>query len=216
VNEREIVSHLVTRHRPAAIVLVGSRADGAARPGSDWDLYLLLPEGRGGGGGVTPAPEELGGEQLDVGLVQLPIPDERIAALFGPNLQPARVLLDDEARKAESLVRRAARLYAAGRKLSPAERTQREHEFARNLARMRARADQPGAFFEALTFVFYLAHRAWYEVLHDRWSLSVHRALPEIGHADPEFHQCLVTLMDARETAARITAAEAIFARLFR
>jgi hypothetical protein len=31
--ESEIVRHLVARHRPAAIVLVGSRADGAAPPG---------------------------------------------------------------------------------------------------------------------------------------------------------------------------------------
>ena len=216
VSEREIVSHLVARHRPAAIVLVGSRADGAARPGSDWDLYVLLPPDRGAAPGVTPAPESLGGESLDVGLVGLPIPDGRILPLFGPNLQQARVLLDDEQRSAESLVRRAARLYAAGRGLSPAQRTSREHELARNLARMRARADQPGAFFEAVTFVFYLAHRAWYEVLHDRWSVSVHRALPEIARADPEFHECLVTLMDSREPSARIAAAEAIFARLFR
>src|SRR5262245_9312752 len=208
VTESEIVAHLVARHRPAAIVVVGSRADGVARPGSDWDLYVLLPDGGESGSGVTPAPEELGGESLDVGLVRLPIPDERILATFGPNLQQARVVLDDEEGRARSLCERAQRLYAAGRRLTSRERELRRHELLRNVSRMRARGDEPGAFFEAVTYVFYLAHRAWFEVLHDRWSLSVHRALPEIARKDLEFHECLVTLMGPGEPAARIAAAE--------
>jgi hypothetical protein len=85
----------------------------------------------------------------------------------------------------------------------------------RNLARMRARSDQLGAFFEALTFFFYLAHRSWFEVLHDRWSQSVHRALPEIERSDPEFHGLLETLAGDAPRDARIEAAAALFAILF-
>ncbi len=86
---------------------------------------------------------------------------------------------------------------------------------SRNLARMKARSDEPGPFFEALTYVFYISHRYWYEVLHDRWSVSVHRAMPEIAERDPQFHRHLQTLIDGPEPDARISAAEAIFDALF-
>jgi hypothetical protein len=120
-SEREIVAFLRERHRPAAIVVVGSRADGLARPGCDWDLYLLL-EGR-------------------------------------PDL------------------------------VAPAGSPKRSGASA--------------------------AHRSWFEVLHDRWSQSVHRALPEIERSDPEFHGLLETLAGDAPRDARIEAAAALFAILF-
>jgi hypothetical protein len=79
---------------------------------------------------------------------------------------------------------------------------------------MRGRADQAGPFFESLTSFFYRAHRSWYEVLHDRWSRSVHRAMPEIEAVDPVFHAQLLVLIDGPSAAARVAAAEQIFAML--
>jgi hypothetical protein len=171
--------------------------------------------GLAGARGPIPAPEVWDGELLDVGLVRLPVAPEAIPAVFGPNLERARVLLDDAAGTATRICAQARELYARGRGLSPAERRERRHAIARNLARMRARAGEPGPFFEALAYVFYLAHRCWYEVLHDRWSESVHRAMPEIRRADPEFHDLLLALIDAPSPAAKIAAAEAIDRRLF-
>jgi hypothetical protein len=214
-SERDVLEHLVARFSPAAVILVGSRADGVSRSRSDWDLYVLLREDGSHAAGVTPAPEIFRGEHLDVGLARLPIPADGILALFGPNLQQARVLLDDEHASARKLCERAARLYAAGRKLTREERERREHELRRNVARMRARAGEPGAFLESVAFVFHLAHRSWYEILHDRWSLSVHRAMPEIAREDPQFHERLVTLAESPSPEARIAAAEAILERLF-
>jgi hypothetical protein len=214
-TEREIVAHLVGSYAPEAIVLVGSRADGCARPGSDWDLYVLLPPDRSAPRGPVPAPDTFEGELLDVALVRLPIAASEIGALFGPNLQQARVLCDNAGADAARLCAQARELYARGRALPRAEIARRRHEMARNLARMRARADEPGAFFEALTYFFYTAHRAWYEVLRDRWSVSVHRALPEIAELDPAFHRRLQTLIDGASPALRIEAAEAIFEALF-
>ncbi len=43
LSERDVIDHLVSKHDPEAIILVGSRSDGRARAGSDWDLYVLLP-----------------------------------------------------------------------------------------------------------------------------------------------------------------------------
>ena len=86
---------------------------------------------------------------------------------------------------------------------------------SRTLARMKTRSDEPGPFFEALTYVFYISHRYWYEVLHDRWSVSVHRAMPEIAERDPQFHRHLQTLIDGPAPEARIRSAEAIFDALF-
>ncbi|MGH7292909.1 MAG: nucleotidyltransferase domain-containing protein, partial [Myxococcota bacterium] len=172
-SEREIVEFLIARHDPAAIILVGSRADGLARPGCDWDLYVLVRPTETRVDRVVPAPAVFADEQLDIGLVQLPIADEKLLALFGPNLQQARVLLDDDRQVAATLCERALQLYARGRGLTDTELDLREHELARNLARMRARSDQPGAFFEAALYFFHHAHRSWFEVLHDRWSLSV-------------------------------------------
>jgi hypothetical protein len=134
------------------------------------------------------------GELLDLGLTALPVADDAVLALFGPNLQQARVLLDTPEGAAARVVAVAQAAYTRGRGLTADEKRLRHHELARNVARMRARIDEPGAFFEAASFVFHLAHRAWYEVRHDRWSLSVHRALPEIRERDPAFHRRLEQL----------------------
>lgn len=214
-GESEIIAFLIERHEPEAIILVGSRADGAERPGSDWDLYLLLPETAERVVGVLSAPSVLDDELLDVGLIRLPIADDQVPSLFGPNLQQARVLLDNAAEVARRICELARRRYAAGRGLTARERQLRKHELARNLARMRARAAQRGAYFEAVAWYFHLAHRSWFEILHDRWSLSVHRALPEIQRVDPSFHRLLATLIEEARPDARIRAAEAIFRLLF-
>jgi hypothetical protein len=213
--EDEIVAFVRERHAPEAIIVVGSRADGAARTGCDWDLYALCARLPGDPKSAVPAPAEFCGELLDIALVELPVPDERILAVFGPNLQHARILLDREDGIANRLCERAAELYARGRGLTQFERDARRHDLLRNLRRMEARADQPGAFFEALTYFFYLAHRSWYEVLHDRWSQSVHRALPEIAQIDPAFHHQLEVLMGDLPAKARVVAARAIARALF-
>ncbi len=214
LSEVRIVAHLVAEHGAAAIILVGSRADGQGRPGSDWDVYVLR-DAAGPAHAVVPAPEELEGELLDVGLVALPVADEAILAIFGPTLQQARVLLDTADGAAARIVAVAQAAYGRGRGLSAREKRLRRHELARNVARMRARVDQPGAFFEAASFVFYLAHRTWFEVRHDRWSQSVHRALPEIRERDPEFHRWLEQLWSAGDPEGCLVAAEAILAHLF-
>ncbi len=215
LSEAELLAHLRRRFDPEAVILVGSRADGCERPGSDWDLYLLLRGAPAPAGAVIAAPERLRGELLDIGLVRLPVPADAVIELFGPNLQQARVLLEDTAGSAATICRVAGERYGRGRGLAPAEIRRREQELLRNLARMRARAAEPGPFFEALAFFFYAAHRAWYEVLHDRWSQSVHRAMPEIQANDPGFHTDLIALIEEPAPAARIAAAERLLAALF-
>jgi hypothetical protein len=208
------VEHLRERHRARAIVLVGSRADGAARPGSDWDLYVLV-EGEPGPPGPVPKPECFEGEWLDVGIVRLPVAPDAILPVFGPNLQEARVLLDSEDGVGSALVAEARRRYALGLRLSDAEVGVRRHALARTLARMRARRDEPGPFFESVAWLFYVAHRWWYELARGRFSVSVHRALPEIARADPEFHAALLALVHGATPEARIAAAETIERALF-
>lgn len=214
-SEQEIVRHLVSRYHPEAIIAVGSRADGRARPGSDWDLYLLLAPDPSAPRGPIAAPDSFDAELLDVALVRLPIAESEIGLLFGPNLRNARILTDNARSDAARICESAAALYARGRRLSPEEIERRRHEMARNVARMKARADEPGPFFEALRYVFYIAHRSWYEVLRDEWSLSVHRAMAEIEQRDPTFHRPLLTLALSSRPAERIEAADEIFRRLF-
>ncbi|HXZ84037.1 MAG TPA: hypothetical protein VEI82_00990 [Myxococcota bacterium] len=52
-------------------------------------------------------------------------------------------------------------------------------------------------------------------MLHDRWSQSVHRALPEIERADPAFHRQLEALTGDSRAQARVEAARAILETLF-
>ncbi len=214
-SERDVIDHLVAKHDPEAIILVGSRSDGQARAGSDWDLYILLPPDSSGIRGPVPAPDVLGGDLLDAALVRLPIDESQIGTIFGPNLQHAKILLDNKNADAAAICDYARGLYNAGRGLSPQEIEGRRHEMSRNLARMKTRSDEPGPFFEALTYVFYISHRYWYEVLHDRWSVSVHRAMPEIAERDPQFHRHLQTLIESPDPQERIRAADLIFDALF-
>ncbi|MEE9253936.1 MAG: nucleotidyltransferase domain-containing protein, partial [Pseudomonadales bacterium] len=182
-----------TEFEPTSIVLVGSRADGVARPESDWDIYVLIDDGNGPSA-PTPTPRKFDGQTLDVALTSLSIPLSRVVDVFGPNLQQSRILMDDLNETAKALVTAAHTAYAKGRKLAPSEISQRVAQMRRNIETMETRRDEVGPFFEALAFVFYIAHRWWYEVTHDRWSQSVHRAMPEIAREDPEFHANLVTL----------------------
>ena len=125
------------------------------------------------------------------------------------------MLLDTPDGAAARIVAVAQAAYARGRGLGARETRLRRHVLLRNVARMRARSDDPGAFLEAVGSVFHLAHRRWYEVLHDRWSQSVHRALPEIRAKDPEFYRWLETLSGPAAPEARVVAAEAILSHLF-
>jgi len=80
---------------------------------------------------------------------------------------------------------------------------------------MIGRRDQPGAFFEALTFVFYVSHRYWYEIIHHRYSQSVHRAMVEIQTEDPDFYANLIVLTSSESIDAKISAAQRLYTRLF-
>jgi len=213
-TERQVVEHLRQTLRADAAILVGSRADGTAREQSDWDCYALIDDGTGPRG-PSPAPAIIDGARIDAGVVHLPVASTDVLRIFGPNLQDARVLFDTDARAAQAIVDAAASIYAHGRKLTGAERTMRAEQMARNIATMVSRGDEPGPFFEALTFIFYTAHRNWYEVLHDSFSKSVHRAMPEIAAQDPAFHTELLALASSMPKERKLSAARALYARLF-
>lgn len=42
---QRLVDRVVDRMHPEAIWLIGSRAEGRARPGSDYDLLVVMPDG---------------------------------------------------------------------------------------------------------------------------------------------------------------------------
>ena len=214
MTEQDVGTYLKREFAADAVIVVGSRADNVARDGSDWDCYVLIDDGTGP---TVPRPEprELEGAQLDIGVVHLPIGEADVLRVFGPNLQQAKVLFDTPANSARRIVDCAAVIYAAGKRLTDYEKAQRAHQMARNISTMRARSDQPGPFFEAMTFVFYISHRFWYEVLHGRYSQSVHRAMDEIQTRDPDFHARLMTLTSSESIDAKIAAAEYLHMRLF-
>jgi len=213
-DERDIARYLRDELAADAAIIVGSRADGTARPGSDWDCYVLIDDGSGPRG-PRAEPRTLGGASLDIGVAHLPVAKGDVLAIFGPNLEPARVLFDTKDGAAARLVETAAAVYAAGKHLTQAEISTRAHQLRRNIETMQARQDDPGPFFEALTFVFYVSHRHWYEVLHGRFSKSVHRAMPQIEREDPDFHQSLVVLTSAEPASAKLRAARDLYRRLF-
>ena len=197
-----------------AAILVGSRVDGVARPHSDWDCYVLLDDGSGPRG-PRPEPRELQGARLDVGVVYLPVRTDDVLGIFGPNLQQARVLFDTSIGSANRIIESATATYAKGKYLSDCEQAVRAHQMARNISTMIGRRDQPGAFFEALTFVFYVSHRYWYEIIHHRYSQSVHRAMVEIQTEDPDFYANLIVLTSSESIDAKISAAQRLYTRLF-
>jgi hypothetical protein len=79
---------------------------------------------------------------------------------------------------------------------------------------MKGRKDDVGAFFEAVAYTFYSAHRLWYE-LKGEFSQSVHRAMKQIADVDPCFHSDLLVLASPAHPDLRIAAAERIQRALF-
>ena len=211
--EQRIVDYLRDQYEPEGIILVGSRADGVARDGSDWDLYVLQNDSKGPTAPVS-SPHVFGDQSLDVALTSLPIPEDRIIQVFGPNLQQARILYDTSD-TAASIVAAAHRIYQQPRQLTADEIVRRRAQMRRNIETMEARSDEVGPFFESLTFLFYIAHRWWYEVKHARWSQSVHRAMPEIEKEDPEFYADLMTLASDADSKSKIAASRRIEFSLF-
>jgi hypothetical protein len=213
-TEEDIADYLKGELAADAAILVGSRADGVARHDSDWDIYVLVDD-RSGPRGPRPEPRLLQGARLDVGVVHLPIGPEDVLTTFGPNLQQARILFDTTGGAAHRIIEWATSTYAKGRHLSKGEKGVKAHQVARSIATMISRQDQPGPFFEAASFVFYVSHRYWYEVIHHRYSQSVHRAMVEIQERDPEFHTNLIVLASPESVDAKITAAQYLYERLF-
>jgi hypothetical protein len=212
-TEAQIVDLLKRDFAADAAIVVGSRADGLAHDASDWDIYVLIDDGTGPRGPL-PAPRRFDGIELDIGIVHLPVPEASILRVFGPNLQQARVLFDASEGQAGAVVHAAGRLYAQGCRLEPGEIEERRRRFARNLAAMKGRKDDAGAFFEAVAYAFYSAHRLWYE-LKGEFSQSVHRAMKQIADVDPCFYSDLLVLASSAHADLSIAAAERIQRALF-
>lgn len=213
-TEAQIVELLKRELHADAAIVVGSRADLTAHAESDWDIYALIDDGSGPRGPI-PAPRRLDGVELDIGIVHLPVPADALLRVFGPNLQQARALFDTPKGVIQGILSAAMHRYVQGIGLSRADLEERRRRFARNVAAMRGRRGDAGAFFEAVSFVFYSAHRLWYEVKRGGFSQSVHRAMKQIANADPDFHRDLLVLAASTDADARIEAAERIERTLF-
>ena len=124
------------------ILLGGSRAAGTARPGSDWDLFLVTADGAT----RDRVADRYAEAHLDLELVPAPfVADQVLRIAYGP-VRALRVLLDDAAGHGRAIVAATQQAYAAGPPpLAASERRRHAADLERLLSKVEAYADEPVA-----------------------------------------------------------------------
>jgi len=210
-REAKVRAYLVATYAPAVILLGGSRAAGTARPGSDWDLFLVTADGAT----RDRVADRYAEAHLDLELVPAPfVADQVLRIAYGP-VRALRVLLDDAAGHGRAIVAATQQAYAAGPPpLAASERRRHAADLERLLSKVEAYADEPVA--SAAHAGIFLQHLlpCWF-ALRREWSLPPQHAAPYIRERDPAFFALLSAMVDGGTVTARAAACRQAYAHLF-
>lgn len=203
-----IVTHLVKRYRPRAIILHGSRAKRLSRPRSDWDVYILCDKP------VRARSEVLEGQHLDVDVIRLPTTSRALFLEVGSSWKDGEILFDDDSKIGANLMRALQRIYRQGKHLKTDQMEQKRAYMERTLGRLEDTLDQPELFFLRLGHFYDAAYNYWFDIRNE-WTRPLYEAFPEITARDPLFAKHLRTLSGAVNNKIKLRAAKWIYSALF-
>jgi len=210
-HEAKVCAYLVATYAPAVILLGGSRAVGAARPDSDWDLFLITASGAT----RERVADGHAGAHLDLELVPAPfVADGVLCIAYGP-VHALRVLRDDADGHGRAIVAATRKVYAAGPPpLAAPERRRHAANLARLLSKVDAYVDEPVA--SAAHAGIFLQHLlpCW-SALRGEWPQPPQRAVPHIRERDPAFIALLSAMVAGDTAATRAAACRRAYTYLF-
>ena len=203
------VAKVVRSLDPVATVLHGSRAIGRSRPDSDWDLLLLVDDGRE----AAWLTERLPSGTLDIDLLPLPVSEATMLELVGTGLRHARVVSDTDAGDAAALIARSRELHERPRTIAPHVLREQEGHARRVAARMSAASDDQELFFLHLSTFYGLAVRYWFD-RRLRWPEPPPEALESISRGDRPYAALLGVLAGDASPTKKAAAADEVCRRL--
>ena len=212
MTARRLTQYLVTRFRPDAIILHGSRGRGDGRSSSDWDLYLITRTKRYLDQGALRIPFR--GAVLDLTFIGILKRRCDLEAVIDNTLLVCRLLYDHRGAGAAMLVRTQT-LYAGTRDLSGAERHQRKLYLLKLLDRLRENQGNPAVLLLAFAAFYRSIYREWFEILHNKWAPDLRCACQTIADRDPSFHRLLNNIAGSRSPRSRLNSCRRTFRRIF-
>ncbi|MFC1616491.1 nucleotidyltransferase domain-containing protein [Patescibacteria group bacterium] len=200
----KIIKFLQKEYNAQAILLHGSRARGNPHKQSDWDLLVFTDQITKGNGG-----DKLNDQNLDIKVVQLPIPDmDKFISGYPQSLQFIEILLDTDDGIASKILKLSRQKYKKGPGTTTQQKEYIENHFDRMITRLIDFKDNPQIFFYHLSSFYIKTIRYWFEY-QNRWSQPISEALEIIKKEDNEFMDAINIISDKNSSIDdKIKAAE--------
>jgi predicted nucleotidyltransferase len=191
-TKSDITAYLVKRFKPKAILLAGSRAQGLAKKGSDWDIFVYTEkEGRN-------AYVVRKGETLDITLkVWARVAGNPLTNPYGP-LYPVEVLYDETEGEFGAMLASTVQLKRKGpARAYPLACAERREKLERWVEKLKKHRTHPEENFYYAGWAYELFVRVWFEN-RNRWPLPPAQAFPVIKKEDPKFFRLLSRFATAK------------------
>lgn len=204
-----IVSYLIEKYQPDAVILHGSRARGKERVHSDWDFILLY---------TKPTDIKSGrllheNQNIEFSVHVLPVLD--IFDAFSAKLQGAKVLCEKD-NIGTTLLQQAADYYAQGVHWPQEKIASHKIWVEGRINGMKDNIDNPMVFHKYYTDLYSRIFNYWYWLLQNRHSQPIYVATEEIATEDPSYHKLVTDLIDPKSSPLqKITVAKNVQTILF-
>ena len=176
------------------LLLIGSRATGMARQGSDWDLITFvneLPES-------STVHEKFGDELLDIVFIKLPVsPQFIIDTAWSP--VPAVEVLQDQKGLGAAIAKRTEAAYQKGPSPLGAKEIKTKHLRLERFTQKVLNAPTRSEAFYYLAFIYSnMITQIWFQ-LQGEWPQPIYQALETIKKRDLKLYTALEELTDPEQ-----------------
>jgi len=214
----EIISFLKKRYQAEVVIIVGSRAVGDYKPGSDWDIYMFSKKIRKD----TPEaflkamPQSLYDEDLD--LYKYDFDSKKYPAKLWKDLRNSEVVLDSRG-VGKRLKTKAARLYKQGppkwTKVYAQGRILKARRYMKKFED-NLKHKSYGDLFLRICYHYTENVIDWWFGIRQEWPLRPQQAFPYIKKKDPRFYKQLeIVFSDKTSFRKKIDAFKEIHSVLF-
>jgi hypothetical protein len=206
--EEKIRDYLLSKYKPQALLIHGSRANGNHRPGSDWDFAAFVNK-------PTVQMREIifETENIDMRIFHIPIIDEEIKKYcFYFHDQNVKVIHDPK-NITEDIIKKATLFFNSPRIPTPTEINSGKNRLRILIAGMEDYKDEQEAFFRKLCEFYQWSLTYWFWMIRNSYMQQVYKSLPIIKKEDPDYYNLLQIIAGNGTNDQKIEAAKLIHHR---